>query len=560
MILAPEQLRHAKVLADFLRQQPDKPEVIQLAESRALSCADWLEQNFWIPVDGGRPRLIKLLPHQKVILHLFFDPLVAQLLLEAETAQTLVFSTVKKSGKTAIAAGVARWVTETWGTHVETYSLANDLEQARGRIYAAALASIELDPRYSRPARGIPDRWRIIEREAAFLPTHSALKAVSSDYKGEAGSNPVATFWSELWGYSSEASQRLWEELTPVPTRPRSIRYVETYAGYDGESSILNELEDKIKTPKLGSRRLELDELRVLLQGSGLEWPKEWESQPLPFFVHKASRTIAYWDQGVEARRMPWQTPAYYIAQQSDLRKSAFDRLHLNIRVTSTEQFIPKEWWERLKIDDMPPIGGESIVVGADASVTGDCSGLVAVSRDIRKGADPDHLLVRRASLWQPADGRPLNYSLTIEPTLRQWITGHIHPLREKCDSHNQIERLGICVPVKPMNVVQVAYDEFQLHDMMTRLRDEGLTWCRKFGQQADRSVADKQLYDVIRNQHIHHDGDEDLAEHIVNCGAKVPVGDNTRLRLVKKAEKSKIDLAVATSMAGAECKRLNLT
>ena len=486
---------------------------------------EWGEKNFYIPSENNAPTLIKFLPHQKTIMRLFFDPKIATSLTNSPNFQTLVYSTIKKSGKTAIAALVSRWITETWGNHAEVFSLANDLEQARGRIYQAAINSIELDPRYHRADRGIAQLWRIIERQATHLPTHSTLKAVSSDYKGEAGSNPTATFWSELWGYETEASLRLWEELTPVPTRPRSIRYVETYAGYEGESSILNDLEDRIKKE---GRQLTLDDFQSLGFTQD-DWPFP-EDQPLPFYVHAPTRTFAYWDTGTIARRMPWQTPQYYLTQQGELRPSAFDRLHLNIRVSNADEFVPDEWWGRLAVEVPLPDANTPLIVGADASVTGDCTALVAVSRD---PDDPKNVLQRLCQVFTPTPGHPLDYSATIEPTLRDWA--------------------------KRYNIVQIAYDEFQLHDLMTRLRNDAVAWARKFGQTQDRLVADKALYDMIRDQRIHHTGDPILAEHLLNCAAKVPADDNTRLRLVKKSRKSKIDAAVALSMASAECLRLNL-
>lgn len=896
-----EAARHAANLARWLGRAPTTSHVHQLTAEATLSAtsyedalaeipaiADWGEKNYWIPPDAGRKKsLIKLLPHQKIIMHLFFSQDVAEYF-GTSSFQTIVFSTIKKSGKTALAGMVARWIAETWGAFGEVYSMANDLEQARGRIYAAALASIMLDPRYNKQARGIPDLWRIIERQATHLPNNSTLRAVSADYKGEAGSNPVATLWcvagetevltkrgwvradelkdldqlatllpdgkmayevpkainkreysgemvrfthrrseflvtpnhrvygrfssgphdkcadlwdfeeageleqgifgrgwlkgyaegvsfqnsctvadarfwgywlseghvnsysqdkeathvtisqsrlanpetyvkigeamraygltpvahgdswtakapqlahalqltqghswtrnvpdyvlgassevqrefllaflegdgweagegyqcettskqladdlmrvglhagfhprlmliregrvctlsatdnvgrvsyrlsfstgtiswsmhkggphwsrehysgtvvcpslehgtffiryrgktvwtgnSELWGYSSESSLRLWEELTPVPTRPRSIRYIETYAGYEGESSILNDLEDRIKKE---GRRLDLDELRVLLDGTGLEWPVEWHSQDLPFFVHPITRTIAYWDEGTEARRMPWQSNEYYMAQAGTLRPQAFKRLHLNHRSSNVEDFIPPEWWDRLYDANLREVShDEPLVVGADASVTGDCTGLVAVSRH---PSQRDQIATRKVAIWEPHGGKALNYRLTIEPTLRLWCTGHIHPLSEPCNNHAMIDLLGPCIPQKKYNVVQIAYDPYQLHDLMTRLTTDSVAWCRPFSQQGARLMADKQLYDLIKDERIHHDNHPQLGEHIKNCAAKYPPDDNTRLRLIKKAPKAKIDLAVCTSMASAEALRLSI-
>ena len=55
--------------------------------------------------------------------------------------------------------------------------------------------------------------------------------------------------YDELWGYTSEASTRLWQELTPVPTRKNSIRFITTYAGFEGESKLLWDLYRQVVSP-----------------------------------------------------------------------------------------------------------------------------------------------------------------------------------------------------------------------------------------------------------------------------------------------------------------------
>lgn len=228
---------------------------------------------------------------------------------------------------------------------------------------------------------------------------------------------------------------------------------------------------------------------------------------------------------------MPWQTQDYYLAQEGTLRPSAFRRLHFNERVSNDEEFIPQIWWGRLATNTLPNLDANTpIVIGADASVTGDCTALVAVSRHPN---NPNHVAQRLCKVWSPTHNSPLDYSQTIEPTLRDWC--------------------------RTYNVVQIAYDQYQLHDLMTRLRNDAVTWTRSFGQTSDRSIADKQLYDLIKDARISHTGDPVLTEHIQSCAAKVPKDDNSRLRLIKKAAKSKIDAAVALSMAASECLRLNL-
>ncbi len=108
-------------------------------------------------------------------------------------------------------------------------------------------------------------------------------------------------------------------------------------------------------------------------------------------------------------------------------------------------------------------------------------------------------------------------------------------------------------------NVVQVAYDPYQLHDLATRLMREGVAWFRPFGQQQERLIADKGLYDLIVNRRIRHDGNLDIREHLTNANAKQAANEDTRLRIVKKSDTRKIDLAVCLSMASQECLRLNL-
>jgi phage terminase large subunit-like protein len=489
--LTPEQTTALKQLAGVFGYVP-------------TSLEEFAETRYYIP-ETGKP--IILLPHQKAILQYALN--------DDAPYQTIVYSTVKKSGKTAIAALVARWIAETWGKNTEVYLIANDYEQARGRVYQKALESIELTPGYNVVQRQLPGRWKIVERQATYLPTHSIMRAVSSDYKGEAGSNPTATFWSELWGYSSETARRLWDELTPVPTRKRSIRYVETYAGFEDESDLLIDL---YKLAMQG-RRLTHDDI---------DWP--FPDQP-PIWVNERARMFAYWDQGEVARRMPWQTADYYQTQEATLRPQAYQRLHLNLWTSSVSEFLPLEWWTSNETNDLPAVQPlEPIILGVDAAVSSDCCAIVAVSRDPKNHAEA---AIRFKFLWTPPPGGYIDLTQTIEKTLRD-----------------------LC---KRYNVLEIAYDAYQLHKLMTDLRTDAVAWCRSFSQAGDRSLSDKQLYDLIRDRRLAHPPDEEFNEHIKNAAAKQSRNEDTHLRIVKKTAAGKIDLVIAASMAVYECLRLNI-
>ncbi|MFC1961303.1 terminase TerL endonuclease subunit [Chloroflexota bacterium] len=106
--------------------------------------------------------------------------------------------------------------------------------------------------------------------------------------------------------------------------------------------------------------------------------------------------------------------------------------------------------------------------------------------------------------------------------------------------------------------MVLLTYDEYQLHGMMTRFKREGLVWVKAFPQGAQRLEADSDLHKLIMRRGLAHDGNTDLRRHIDNADRKMD-DQHRRMRLVKRSPSQKIDLAVALSMAGYECLRLNL-
>ena len=108
-------------------------------------------------------------------------------------------------------------------------------------------------------------------------------------------------------------------------------------------------------------------------------------------------------------------------------------------------------------------------------------------------------------------------------------------------------------------DVVQVAYDLYQLHDFMQRLRGATGAWCKEFGQGPPRAKSDVLLFTLISSQRLLHDGGAELTEHAANSAFQISTGLEQRGRLVKSKPNKRIDLMVALSMASAECLRLIL-
>src|SRR5262249_33492967 len=121
------------------------------------------------------------------------------------------------------------------GKRGEGYCCANDLDQSTGRVFKACTDIIEASPL-------LKDSVKITNTKIEFPSTKSTIEAIASDYAGAAGANPNFITFDELWAYTTEGARRLWDEMVPVPTRRVSGRLVVSYAGFEGESILLQEL------------------------------------------------------------------------------------------------------------------------------------------------------------------------------------------------------------------------------------------------------------------------------------------------------------------------------
>jgi len=490
-------------------------ETIEEAVSKMVipDVVSWIEKNFIIPETRKDPKLkgrIRLMEYQKDVLR--------EALSTDEKGNykysIILWSDIKKSAKSTIAAAVNLYrahYTE-WG---EFYIVANDLKQADSRVNFYLRRAIQLNPK-------IANKYaRLGYRTTA--PSGSFLEAIPIDPAGEAGSNADMITFSELWGANEDAKQQMWAEMTLSPTKHgKSFRWIESYAGFSEESELLYSLYD------LGVKRGKLlwpDKLYEVTNGA---------PAPLELYVNREAGMLCMWNT---KPRCPWQTKEYYASEQQILSPSQFDRIHRNQWVTSTETFVPMEWWfacahpgeEWPKIDKTR----QPMVIALDAAVSDDTFGMWMGHRHPTKM----EVMTEYVRRWKPVQGHKIDFQGTAE----------------KPGPEFELRRL-----LKEYNVVEVAYDPYQLHDMASRLKVEGLAWFREFSQGADRLTADSQFRALIRERRFWHHGEEDFTEHIQNANAKVDIEDR-RLRIVKRMEKLKIDLAVAASMGSAEILRLNL-
>lgn len=484
-----------------------------------IDIVQWAEKNFYIK-ETSQP--IVLAPHQKAVLNYIFRRDSNGIF----RFKTVIWSQSKKSGKTTVSGIPGRWVAETWGKFSDVFCIGNDQDQAKDKAFKAIKISLELTPGFDKHKNGLPDKWTCAAESMEYI-NGSKIKAIATDYAGEAGSNPSLTIWTELWGFIHEDAKRFWAEMAPSPVVKNSMRWIETYAGYEGESELLWGLyESGVKQGRqLTAKEIGLDAFE--------ESPNP--DDKVPCYVNEAAGIFAYWDDGELSHRMPWQRGEngrkYYASEAATQTANQFTRLHHNKWVSAESSFVPIEWWDSLnnplplRLNEKTPL-----VIGLDAAVSGDCFGMVVVSRDPLN--QKSGVAVRACRIWTPPKGGEIDF------------IGPEQAIKEFCEKYN---------------VIECCYDPYQLYDMGTRLTKAGVAWMNPFDQGNKRLEADKGLYDLILQKRIRHDGNLDLREHITNANAKQSREEDTKLRIVKKSKSRHIDLCVSLSMAAWECLRLNI-
>src|SRR5262249_36300622 len=109
----------------------------------------------------------------------------------------LIFSAPKKSGKTTTGALAMVYVVFVrGGSHAEGYAVANDFDQAQGRVFQACVRIIEASPLLAAHAT-------ITANRITFRETGVTITALASDYAGAAGANPSCIVFDETWAISS---------------------------------------------------------------------------------------------------------------------------------------------------------------------------------------------------------------------------------------------------------------------------------------------------------------------------------------------------------------------
>jgi hypothetical protein len=392
-----------------------------------------------------------------------------------------LYSAPKKSGKTAFAAMHALTTALLFGGRApEVICAANDFDQAQGRVFEAIRKIIECSPLLRAEAKITADKITFPAIGATFV-------AIPSDYAGAAGGNPTISVFDELWAYTSERSHRLWDELVPPPTRRIACRLTVTYAGFEGESKLLEGMYRRgLQQPCVG-----VD----LYAGDGL---------------------LMFWTNDPIA---PWQTQSWLDQMRQQLRPNAFLRMLQNQFVTTETNFVDLAWWDSCVDPNLRPvvIADKSIPVwiGVDASTKHDTTAIVAVTFAAKKVRLVAH------KVFKPSPDHPLGFEVTIEATVRDYC--HRFAVR------------------------RVSFDPWQMQAVAQRLKSSGVP-IYEFPQTVPNLTAmGSCLFDLIKAQSIVVYTDDELRLAVQRTVAKeTPRG----IQLTKEKSSHKIDVVIALAMA----------
>ena len=114
----------------------------------------------------------------------------------------LLYSCPKKSGKTTFAALLLLYCTLNFGRFGEGYALANDYEQAQGRVFAAAKRIVEASPVLPRSPPSRPTGSSSASRGRRYRRSRPTLRVRLAAIPASAPStNSGATFPSAVVGF-----------------------------------------------------------------------------------------------------------------------------------------------------------------------------------------------------------------------------------------------------------------------------------------------------------------------------------------------------------------------
>jgi phage terminase large subunit-like protein len=278
--------------------------------------------------------------------------------------------------------------------------------------------------------------------------------------------------------------------MVPPPTRKIACRLTVTYAGFSGESELLEELYER-----------------------GLQQPEVAPS------LRAGDGILMAWHHGPVA---PWQDEAWLAEMRRSLRPNQFLRMIQNEFVTSEASFVTMNAWDRIvnpTIGHMAPNKQAQVFIGVDVSVKHDSTAIVAVARDGTGESRSFRVATHR--VFQPSPDQPLDFEQTVERVVLDLD-----------------KRYYVC---------KVLFDPFQMASTAQRLAKQGVP-IEEFPQSVPNlTAASQNLFELIQSQQLVAYPDEAMRLAISRA---VAVESSRGWKISKDKQTHKIDVVVALAMA----------
>src|SRR5664280_102835 len=266
------------------------------------------------------------------------------------------------------------------------------------------------------------------------------------------------------------------------------MRLTVTYAGFSGESLLLEELYARGHT---------LPAIRPDL--------------------HAGDGLLMFWTHDPVA---PWQDDAWLAEMRRSMRPHAYLRIIENRVVTTESPFVDMDWFDACVDPAATMLAADPrlpVYVGIDASTKHDSTAIVACTWD--RTSNKARLVWHR--IFQPSPDDPLDFEATVERTVLDLRTRFI--------------------------IRKAIFDPWQMQSTGQRLRAQGVN-IEEFPQSSPRlTEASQNLYELIKSGNIVLYPDADIRLAVSRAVAK----ETSRgWRIGKEKQTHKIDVVVALGMS----------
>jgi phage terminase large subunit-like protein len=276
--------------------------------------------------------------------------------------------------------------------------------------------------------------------------------------------------------------------MIPPPTRQIACRLTTTYAGFEGESELLEGL-----------------------------YKRGLEGEQISPDLYARPGMLMFWSHELTA---PWQTEEWREQMREQLRPNAYLRLIENRWVSTESEFVDLAWWDECVDPEARPLVADHrlpVWVGVDASVKHDSTAIVACTYDRKEKVV--ELVWHR--VFQPSEAEPLIFEETVEQTVTD-----------------------LC---RRYAVREVRFDPWQMQAVSQRLVARRVPMV-EFGQTVPNlTEASQNLYELIKGRNLVVYPDQAMRLALSRC---VAVETSRGWRIAKEKASHKIDVIVALAQA----------